>query len=241
MRLDSYLVESGFFESRTKAVDAIKRGKVFINKKVAKPSSICDSSSDIYIEKEKFYVSRGAQKLEFFLDDYSLPIKDKIALDIGSSTGGFSQILLEGEVKSIDCVDVGKAQLHPLIKNNPKVRAFEECDIRAFKSDRKYDLIVSDVSFISLDYILEDIDRLAELECDIILLFKPQFEVGKEVKRDSKGVVLDTKATFLAQNRFQERIKTIGWQLMFSCPSKLSGKSGNIEIIYYLKKKDLRL
>lgn len=236
MRLDVYLVESGLFESRNRAIETIKRGKVFINGRVAKPSTLCDNSSDIFIEEEKFLVSRSAKKLELFFEDYPMNVKDKIALDIGSSTGGFSQILLEKGVESVDCVDVGKEQLHNFIKTNPKVRSFEGQDIRDFISDRRYNLIVSDVSFISLLYILESVDRLADSDCDIILLFKPQFEVGKEVSRDSKGVVKDQKAIINAQERFEQSVKKIGWRLIFCCNSRLSGKSGNIEIIYYLKK-----
>jgi len=149
MRLDVYLVESGLFESRNRAIEAIKRGKVFINGRVAKPSTLCDNSSDIFIEEEKFLVSRSAKKLELFFEDYPMNVKDKVALDIGSSTGGFSQILLEKGVESVDCVDVGKEQLHNFIKTNPKVRSFEGQDIRDFISDRRYNLIVS-MSLLSL-------------------------------------------------------------------------------------------
>ena len=233
-RVDKFLVEEGYFESRNRAVDAIKRGKVYINGKVAKPSTKCDKSSSIDIDSEKFYVSRASKKLELFLDEYPIDLKGKRALDIGSSTGGFVQILLEKGVKSVTAVDVGSNQLHHSLRDNPKVEIFEEMDIRDFKSDNRFDIITSDVSFISILHILDDINRLS---CgDMILLFKPQFEVGRGVKRDSRGVVVDIKAIEEAKRRFEEFTNKLGWKLCYSTTSKLAGKSGNLEYIYYFRK-----
>jgi len=233
-RVDKFLVEEGYFESRNRAVDAIKRGKVYINGKVAKPSTKCDKSYNIDIDSEKFYVSRASKKLELFLDEYPIDLKDKRALDIGSSTGGFVQILLEKGVKSVTAVDVGSNQLHHSLRDNPKVEIFEEMDIRDFKSDNRFDIITSDVSFISILHILDDINRLS---CgDMILLFKPQFEVGRGVKRDRRGVVVDIKAIEEAKRRFEEFTNKLGWKLCYSTTSKLAGKSGNLEYIYYFRK-----
>jgi len=108
------------------------------------------------------------------------------------------------------------------------------CDIRDFKSAKSFDLVVSDVAFISLLYILDDVQRLAT--DDIILLFKPQFEVGREVKRDKNGVVLDTKAIAKARERFEDACKLKGWTMIKQSISKLTGKEGNIEYCYYYKK-----
>ena len=233
-RLDKYLVQNNHFESRNRAIDAIKRGKVFVDGKVAKPSTKCDENSIIDIDSEKFSVSRASKKLELFLEEYPMDLKDKKALDIGSSTGGFVQILLENDLKEVTAVDVGSNQLHHSLRDNPKVKVFEETDIRAFKSDECFDIVTCDVSFISVLYIIEDIDRLSSR--DIILLFKPQFEVGREVKRDSRGVVINLEAIAEAKERFERRCVEFGWRLCYSTPSKLAGKSGNVESIYHFRK-----
>jgi len=233
-RLDKYLVQNNHFESRNRAIDAIKRGKVFVDGKQAKPSTKCDENSNIDIDSEKFYVSRASKKLELFLEEYPMNLRDKMALDIGSSTGGFVQILLENEVESVTAVDVGSNQLHHSLRENPKVEIFEEMDIREFQSQEPFEVVTCDVSFISILKIIEDIDRLS---CgDMILLFKPQFEVGLGVKRDSRGVVVDEKAIEKAIENFELKTSELGWELCYSTLSKLAGKSGNIEYVYHFRK-----
>ena len=234
MRLDKYLVEKGYFESRNRALDAIKRGKVFVNGQVAKASMKCNENSNIDIDQEKFYVSRSAKKLEIFLEEYPLNLEEKRAIDVGSSTGGFVQILLENGVESVACVDVGSNQLHHSLRDSSKVAIFEETDIRVFEPSTPFDLLTCDVSFISLLQIMEAIDRLAKDE--MILLFKPQFEVGRTVKRDSRGVVVDEKAILEAKNRFEAKAKELKWELIYQTTSKLTGKSGNLEYVYYFRK-----
>jgi len=234
VRADKFLVEKGFFESRNRAIEAIKRGKVLIDKKIAKPSTRCNNSSDIEILEDKFYISRSAQKLEFFLKEIDLDLKEKRALDIGSSTGGFVQILLESGVREVVAVDVGDNQLHKSLRDNSRVRVFENCDIREFKSDKPFDIVTCDVSFISILKILKSIDRVSKR--DIIILFKPQFEVGKGVKRNKKGVVLDSKAIDSARENFEKATQNLGWRLQKSSKSKLAGKSGNIEYLYLFSK-----
>jgi len=234
MRLDKYLVEKGYFESRNRALDAIKRGKIFVDGAVAKASYKCDERTTIDIDQEKFYVSRASKKLELFLEEYNIPLKGKVALDIGSSTGGFVQILLENEVASVTCVDVGSNQLHHSLRGKSSVEVFEETDIRDFSSDNRFDVVTCDVSFISILQILEAIDRLAK--ADMILLFKPQFEVGRNVKRDSRGVVVNQEAIAEAKSNFEIKSKELGWQQLYETTSKLAGKSGNIEYIYHFRK-----
>jgi 23S rRNA (cytidine1920-2'-O)/16S rRNA (cytidine1409-2'-O)-methyltransferase len=234
MRLDKYLVEKGYFESRNRALDAIKRGKVFVDGVVAKASYKCDETTNIDIDKEKFYVSRAAKKLELFLEEYPMELKGKQALDIGSSTGGFVQILLENKVASVACVDVGSNQLHHSLRGNERVDIFEERDIRDFISEKPFEVVTCDVSFISILQIVDAIDRLSS--GDMILLFKPQFEVGRGVKRDSRGVVVNQEAIKEAIDKFEAKTVELGWKLCYSTPSKLAGKSGNIEYIYHFKK-----
>ena len=234
MRLDKYLVEKGYFESRNRALDAIKRGKVFVDGVEAKASYRCNKNTNIDIDKEKFYISRAAKKLELFLEEHPMELKGKKALDIGSSTGGFVQILLENGVSSVVCVDVGSNQLHHSLRDSKKVAIFEKTDIRDFKSKETFDVVTCDVSFISILQIVDAIDRLSA--DNMILLFKPQFEVGRDVKRNSKGVVVDNEAIKEAIDRFEAKTVEFGWQLRYSTPSRLAGKSGNIEYIYHFKK-----
>jgi len=234
MRLDKYLVEKGYFESRNRALDAIKRGKVFVNGLPAKASMQCTETTNIDIDQEKFYVSRAAKKLELFLEEYSMNLEGKRAVDVGSSTGGFVQILLENSVASVACVDVGSNQLHHSLRDNEKVAIFEETDVREFMPKEPFDMLTCDVSFISILQIIDAIDRLAS--DDMILLFKPQFEVGRAVKRDSRGVVVNQEVIAEAKERFEVKTRELGWKKCYSTTSKLSGKSGNIEYIYHFRK-----
>jgi len=235
MRLDNYLVEKGLCESRNKAQQIIKDGLVSVDSKVVKKPSfkVLDENS-VDIAEHKSYVSRAAYKLLHFLEEIELDVGDKRALDIGSSTGGFTQVLLERGVGEVSCVDVGHDQLHHSLRSDSRVSVYEGCDIRKFKSDTPYNLVVSDVAFISLLHILDDVDRLASH--DIILLFKPQFEVGREAKRDKNGVVLDKKAITKAMQKFEDAAALKGWLLHKKAPSELAGKEGNIEWCYWFGK-----
>ncbi len=236
MRIDKYLVENGYYESRNRALEAIKQGSVTIDGKVAKPSAKIDSNSQIAIKDEKFYVSRAARKLESFLESHPVSLGGRSALDIGSSTGGFTQILLENGVVSVDCVDVGSDQLHISLRSDPRVRIHENQDIRTFESSQEYGVITCDVSFISILMILDAIDTLASNQTDIVILYKPQFEVGKEVRRDARGVVLDLDAVDRKRREFLQSTAALGWELLCEAPSQLSGKSGNLEYLYHFRK-----
>ena len=236
MRLDKYLVEEGYFESRNRALEAIKAGRVRVNGKKAKPSVRIDENSVVEVAEEKFYVSRAARKLESFFLEYPLDLQGKRALDIGSSTGGFAQIILENGVASLDCVDVGSDQLHISLRKEERISLHEATDIREFQSERSFELITCDVSFISILQIISDIDRLAQRKTDIIILYKPQFEVGKEVKRDSKGVVRDLDAISRRRETFEAEAVKLGWELQYQSESKVAGKEGNLEYLYHFVK-----
>ena len=236
MRLDKYLVEEGYFESRNRANDAIKSGKVKVDGKVAKASAKIDENSSVDVEDEKFYVSRAARKLENFLAEHPMDLKGKKALDIGSSTGGFAQIVLENGAATLSCVDVGKDQLHISLRSNDKLALHEETDIRDFQSDEAFELITCDVSFISILQIIGDIDRLSQNGTDIVILYKPQFEVGKDVKRDSKGVVQDLDAIARRKEGFEEEAAKLGWELKYQALSQVQGKEGNQEYLYHFVK-----
>ena len=236
MRLDKYLVVEGYYESRNRALEAIKSGEVKVGGKRAKPSTPVDRNSLIEVQQSKFYVSRAARKLEAFLAEYPVDMEGKKALDIGSSTGGFAQIVLEHGVQSLHCVDVGSDQLHISVRNDPRVSVHEETDIREFSSQQGFDLVTCDVSFISILQILGDIDRLAVRGGDIILLYKPQFEVGKDVRRDSRGVVQDADAIARRKEAFEAETKKFGWEEKAQALSRVQGKEGNREYLFHFVK-----
>ena len=234
-RLDNYLVANSLAETRNKAQTMIKALHVSVNDKIIlKPSFKVSDCDEVKVQEHKQYVSRAAFKLSNFLDEIPLHVENMTALDIGSSTGGFTQVLLEYGASEVTAVDVGKGQLHPSLKEDKRVHSFESCDIREFKTDKIFDIVVSDVAFISLLHILDDVHRLANDK--IILLFKPQFEVGREAKRDNNGVVLDEKAIQKAMIKFEDACELKGWKMILKSTSKVTGKEGNLEYCYYYEK-----
>ena len=235
MRLDLYLTQHYNIQSRNKACELIKENKIKIDGKIInKPSFTVEQKCDIEILENDFFVSRAAYKLKYFLEDIALDLNGLNALDIGSSTGGFTQILLNNGVSKVTCVDVGTNQLHETLKNEKKIEFFENTDIRNFNTNESFDIVTCDVSFISVLNILDSINHLASDK--IILLFKPQFEVGANVKRDKKGVVKDKKAIELARIKFLDAIELLNWKLIFNANSKLQGKDGNNEELFYFNK-----
>ncbi|MCG3661653.1 TlyA family RNA methyltransferase [Aliarcobacter butzleri] len=236
MRLDMYLTTNFNIQSRNKATELIKSNKVKCDGEIiTKPSFNVLDFHKIELLEDDFYVSRAAYKLKFFLQELkNFDLKNKNALDIGSSTGGFTQILLENEIKKVTCVDVGTNQLHERIKYNDKINFFENTDIRNFESDEIFDIVTCDVSFISILNIIDAINTLASK--DIIILFKPQFEVGTNVKRDKKGIVKDNNAIQKARDNFLNKTNILNWTLKYSNISKLQGKDGNVEEFFYFSK-----
>lgn len=231
-----YLTTNFNIQSRNKATELIKSNKVKCDGEIiTKPSFNVLDFHKIELLEDDFYVSRAAYKLKFFLQELkNFDLRDKNALDIGSSTGGFTQILLENEIKKVTCVDVGTNQLHERIKYNDKINFFENTDIRNFESDEIFDIVTCDVSFISILNIIDAINTLASK--DIIILFKPQFEVGSSVKRDKKGIVKDNNAIQKARDNFLNKTNILNWTLKYSNISKLQGKDGNVEEFFYFSK-----
>lgn len=234
MRLDTFLVQNGLCISKNKANELIKNGYVYVDDKlITKPSfEIIDQK--IEIKKEKQYVSRAAEKLLWFLSKHRLDVVNKECLDIGSSTGGFTQVLLEAGAKSVVCVDVGKNQLDSSLRSNKQIELYEETDFRDFKINKRFEIITCDVSFISLFLLLDKIDTLAK--DTILLLFKPQFEVGKDAKRNKKGVVLDKVLIEQKKLELKNEAKRLKWTLICELDCEIKGKEGNIETFFCFKK-----
>ena len=155
-------------------------------------------------------------------------------LDVGSSTGGFVQILLQRGAKSVTALDVGSLQLSEILRRDPRVIVRENTDIREFASKKKFDLITCDVSFISLNLILKSLASLAKSA--LIVLFKPQFEVGTEAKRNKKGVLKDEKAVCVARAKFEQLCAELGLATLHAGACKITGKEGNREFFYLLKR-----
>jgi 23S rRNA (cytidine1920-2'-O)/16S rRNA (cytidine1409-2'-O)-methyltransferase len=233
MRLDAWLVETGRVSSRSKACDMIKAGKVRVEGRVVtKPSREITTQCVELLEGEG-YVSRAAVKLKDFLEAEAVDVNGLEVLDVGSSTGGFVEVLLEKGAKSVTAVDVGTGQLHERLRSDSRIRLHEQTDIREFAPGRTYDLVTCDASFISLRHLLPSMIALAGDR--LILLFKPQFEVGVEAKRDRKGVIKEEQVINKALNDFITLASGLGLTLLKSKPSTLPGREGNQELILYFK------
>lgn len=237
MRLDVYLFEQGLAQSRNRASDMIKAREVFVDGAVViKASFKVGENNSVVIKEKTQYVGRAGDKLKGFLQEFrELHIEGMCCLDVGSSTGGFVQVLLEEGALHVSAVDVGSEQLHISLRDDARVELFEKTDVRKFVSEREFDLLTCDVSFIGLEKILKDLDRLSSAK--ILILFKPQFEVGLGVKRTTKGVVKDEFAINRAKEKFLASCFALGWKLLKTQKSILKGKEGNEETFYCFSKR----
>jgi 23S rRNA (cytidine1920-2'-O)/16S rRNA (cytidine1409-2'-O)-methyltransferase len=234
MRLDQTLVERGFCENRSRAQQLISAQQVLLNERVVTKASYKCKESDTLSLIGSQYVSRAAFKLKHFLERHDIGVKGSRCLDVGSSTGGFVQVLLEYGASIVSAVDVGSEQLHHTLKEDSRIDVHEQTDIRDFKEE-PYEIVTCDASFISLLYLIPSIDCLSSDK--IVLLFKPQFEVGKEAKRNRKGVVLDEQLIQTTFEHFLDKCKALDWQLILHEPSELKGKEGNQETLCYFRKR----
>jgi 23S rRNA (cytidine1920-2'-O)/16S rRNA (cytidine1409-2'-O)-methyltransferase len=232
-RADIALVERGFFASRAKAREAIEAGLVTLDgRPVAKPSEPVADSALLAASAPYPYVSRGGVKLAAALDAFALDPSGKQALDIGASTGGFSDVLLTRDAAHVTCVDVGHSQLHPRIAQDLRVTSFEKRDARALSAadlPAPPQIIVCDVSFISLEKILPPVLALAAPRAEAVLLIKPQFEVGPEHVK--KGLVRDEVAQKGACGRIEALVEKLGWRVIGLIPSPIAGGDGNREFL----------
>lgn len=238
MRLDQYITEK-LEISRNKAQAIIKAWNIFINwEKIIKTWFEVKQNMEIAINEfeQTKYVARSAMKLKWFLEEIDLKIKDFVCLDIWSSTGWFCQILLENDVKTIYAIDVWTSQLHDIVRNNKKVIVKENTDIRNLEKLENIDLITCDVSFISLEMILQNIINQMNNSTISLLLFKPQFEVWKQFI-NKKWVVIDEKISDKKLNDFLQICRDNWLQIIKVSKSKLEWENGNKEIFIMIKKK----
>ena len=231
-RIDRLLVERGLFDSRAKAQAAIEAGLVKVNgKTIAKASE--DVAADAAIEATPAhpYVSRGALKLVAALDHFKFDPKDRICLDVGASTGGFTQVLLERGASRVYAVDVGTAQLHASLRNDARIVSLEQTDIRKLgvALDPKPDLIVCDVSFISLKQVLPPALAFAAKPAQLVALIKPQFEAGRAQLK--KGIVRDEAVRKAVCDDIATLVDSLGGRVLGIIPSPIEGGDGNVEYL----------
>lgn len=233
-RLDIDLVKKGLVLTRSQAESYIKLGKVTVNgKTVTKPGFFVSPKEIIKLTQQEQYVSRAGLKLASIALELKLDFKDKIVLDVGSSTGGFTDYALKHGAKKVFAVDVGTNQLHPSLQGNPKIELHEQTDIRAFKPSLIPNIVVIDVSFISLRDVLPHIATICDNNTQIIAMVKPQFEAGEQLQ--NKGVIKNDSIRRQILKDFEIWVKK-QFVIIIKSDSKVAGQKGNVERFYLLKK-----
>jgi 23S rRNA (cytidine1920-2'-O)/16S rRNA (cytidine1409-2'-O)-methyltransferase len=238
-RADVLLVERGLFESRAKARAAIEAGGVTADgRRVAKASEALDDASEIVAAAAHPWVGRGALKLVHALDLWPISVGGRVVLDVGASTGGFTEVAIARGAARVYAVDVGRGQLHPRLVADVRVHNLEALDARALTTlhvPEAPGLIVSDVSFISLTKALPAALALAAPGADLVVLVKPQFEVGPE--RVAKGgLVKDPAAHADALSAVSAFLESSGWRVQATTQSPIAGGDGAVEHLLWAKK-----
>jgi 23S rRNA (cytidine1920-2'-O)/16S rRNA (cytidine1409-2'-O)-methyltransferase len=254
-RLDKVLFSKGLVKSREMARALIMEGKVYVDgNKITKAGSPVDENSDISLQATDLpYVSRGGLKLEAAIKYFNIEVKDKLIMDVGSSTGGFTDCLLQKGAKKAYCIDVGYGQLAWSLRKDPRVILLERTNIRYLReilreqeargkeqeygdlADSKIDIATIDVSFISLTKVVPEVIKCLNDEGEVLALVKPQFEVGKgEVGKG--GIVREEEKRLKAVKYVEEELKKCGLKSHGVFQSPVSGQKGNVEYFLYMKK-----
>lgn len=232
-RLDLSIVSRGLCKSRTEAQDRITHGKVTVNGVVeTRPAKEVGDSDVIRITEHMPFVSRGGVKLQHALEHFQVDVAGKIILDVGSSTGGFTDCLLQNGAQKVYAVDVGSFQMSDALRFNPKVILFEQTDIRTADIPEKVSGIVIDVSFISLSKIFPSLKKFVESGAFIIALLKPQFEVG-QANLGKGGIVRDDNAREEAIHAVLASALENGIAIKDVTPSPIVGGDGNKEFLLF--------
>ncbi|HSP50413.1 MAG TPA: TlyA family RNA methyltransferase [Pseudolabrys sp.] len=232
-RADRLLVERGLFDSRTKAQAAIAAGLVTANEApMRKASEEIAVDAALSATPAHPYVSRGGMKLAAALDHFKFDPQGRICLDVGASTGGFTQVLLERGANCVYAVDVGHGQLHESLRSNSAIVSLEQTDIRTLAHDRfddPPDLVTVDVSFISLKLALPPALSLTKTPAQLIALIKPQFEAGRAACK--KGIVRDPAVHAAVCDDISAVVASLGWRVLGIIPSPIAGGDGNAEFL----------
>lgn len=242
LRLDKYLVAKGWVASREKAQQLILKNAVAVNGQIKNKPSTPVSENDLVtvLENTLKFVSRGGYKLEKALLAFNFSMENKSIVDIGASTGGFTDCCLQNHAKHVTAVDVGSRQLAPSLCNHPLVKSFENTDIRKISPldiDGPFDILVADLSFISLEKVLAHLTTFVNPNGDLLVLVKPQFEQS-ERKSFKGGIIKDDKIRQAAFNKIADCGESLGLIYMGKCETSIaSNEKKNIEAIIHFKKK----
>lgn len=251
-RLDTLLVNLNLCSSRQLAQRLIRAGEVMVNQQILdKPGIEIETNATIKVKEKPPYVSRGGEKLQKALDEFNIPVEGRICLDAGISTGGFTDCLLQAGAKLVYGIDVGYGQVAWTLRNDERVILRERTNIRYLQPTDLYristttpeqtkypDLGVVDLSFISLTKILEALWHLLQAPREVILLIKPQFEVGRS-RVGKKGVVRDPNDQANAIFQVLQVAQTLGWTYKGLTWSPMTGPAGNIEYLLWLDMAEL--
>lgn len=233
VRLDQLLVIKGLVSTRSQAESWIKLGKVSVEGKVVtKPGFFVREEAAIKLAAKERYVSRAGLKLASVARTLGVDFKDAIVLDVGSSTGGFTDYALQNGAKKVYAVDVGTDQLHPSLHDEPKIELHEKTDIRDFTPEEMPDIVVMDVSFISLREILPHIATISGPDTQVIAMVKPQFEAGRH--QVNKGVIKNDSVRRQILKDFEKWVKD-RFIIVDKADSEVAGSRGNRERFYRLK------
>jgi 23S rRNA (cytidine1920-2'-O)/16S rRNA (cytidine1409-2'-O)-methyltransferase len=254
-RLDKIIVSGGMVKSREIARALIIEGKVFVDgKKMTKPGTPVSDTSEIVLKQSELpFVGRGGLKLDAALDFFSIEVQDEVIMDVGSSTGGFTDCLLKRGAKKVYCVDVGYGQLAWSLRKDPRVIVLERTNIRYLDSEIEkqesrfsgiefndllkgnIDMATIDVSFISLRKVIPPVIKFLKEKGEVLALVKPQFEVGKgEVGKG--GIVREEEKRLKAVSAVREDLEKLGLQTVGIFQSPVHGQKGNVEYFLYMKR-----
>jgi len=241
IRLDQLLMEKGLAESREKARRLIMAGQVLVDGQPApKPGHTLSPDREIVLKEVERFVSRGGEKLEGAMEAFNLDLTGKVCLDIGSSTGGFTDCMLQHGAAKVYAVDVGKGQLHWKLREDPRVVVMEEVNARYLTTadiPELADFASIDTSFISLTNILPAVKGILKPDGEIVSLIKPQFEAGKEEVDKGRGVITDPVIHEAVISKIRKfGTETLGLKWLGFTTSPLKGPKGNIEFLAYWKK-----
>lgn len=234
-RLDQAVVARGLVSTRSQAESYIKLGDVQVNGAVVtKPGHMVGDEHKIVLTAGEQYVSRAALKLASVADVLNIDFTNKTVLDVGSSTGGFTEFALKHGAQKVIAVEVGTDQLHPRLRGHPGIELHEQTDIREFKTDQQIDIVVADVSFISLREILPSVAKLSSAQTNIVAMVKPQFEAGQSSLKH-KGVIKNDKMRRDILKDFETWARQY-FMIADKADSQVAGSKGNLERFYLLKK-----